>query len=141
MTPNDPKLRSFVPVAPESHFPIQNLPFGVFSTPGAARRVGVAIGEAILDLAALERAGLLTAVAAGKSVFDRASLEPFAALGRNAWREARGRIGELLRRETAALRDDDALRRQALVPMAKATLHLPFEIGGYTDFYSSKEHA
>ena len=73
MNPNDPALRSFVPVTVESHFPIQNLPFGIFSTPGGTRRVGVAIGEMILDLAALERAGLLTVAPAGTSVFDRAS--------------------------------------------------------------------
>jgi fumarylacetoacetase len=141
MNPNDPALRSFVPVTVESHFPIQNLPFGIFSTPGGTRRVGVAIGELILDLAALERAGLLTVAAAGTSVFDRASLNGFVALGRSAWRETRARVSELLRAETATLGDDAELRRQALVPMSEATLHLPFEIGGYTDFYSSKEHA
>src|SRR5689334_20952569 len=142
MNPNDPTLRSFIPVPPESHFPIQNLPFGIFSTPGArTRRVGVAIGALVLDLAVLDRAGLLNVAPAGKNVFEQGSLNAFVALGRSAWREVRPRVSELLRGETATLRDDAALRRQALVPMSAATFHLPFEIGGYTDFYSSKEHA
>jgi fumarylacetoacetase len=142
MTPNDPSLRSFVDVAADSHFPIQNLPFGIFSTPDvAAPRVGVAIGDSILDLAVLERAGVLNVAPSGKSVFDRGSLNAFVDLGRSAWRVTRARVSELLRADTATLRDSPELRRQALVPMATATLHLPFEIGGYTDFYSSKEHA
>lgn len=148
MHPNDPSLRSFVEVAPESHFPIQNLPFGVFSTAARPeRRVGVAIGDHVLDLSALERAGLLTAGPAGDgpagdaAIFARDTLNPFLALGRAAWRAARARVSVLLRHDTPTLRDDSALRAEALVPMAEATLHLPVAIGGYTDFYSSKEHA
>jgi fumarylacetoacetase len=58
MDPNDPKLRSFVPVPPDSHFPIQNLPYGVFTTPANyTPRVGVAIGDLVLDLSVLEQAG------------------------------------------------------------------------------------
>src|SRR3954465_9835270 len=82
MHPNDPSLRSFVEVAADSHFPIQNLPFGVFSTPdNPAPRVGVAIGAQILDLAALEESSLLTPPPAGSRVFSRSSLNPFIALG------------------------------------------------------------
>ena len=75
--PNDPTLRSFIEVAPDSDFPIQNLPFGVFSTGNApAKRVGVAIGDFILDLAELERRGLLTPES-GARVFDRASINAY----------------------------------------------------------------
>lgn len=141
MTPNDPILRSFVAVAADSHFPIQNLPFGVFSTPARPdRRVGVAIGGYILDLSVLERAGLLM-VSSGEQVFGRDSLNPFIALGRQAWRAVRARVSELLRHDTPTLRDDAVLRGEALVVMADAALHLPVAIGGYTDFYSSREHA
>src|SRR3954465_40930 len=70
MHPNDPSLKSFVEVAADSHFPIQNLPFGVFSTDAdPAPRVGVAIGDQIVDLAVLEEAGLLTAGPTGSRVF------------------------------------------------------------------------
>jgi fumarylacetoacetase len=142
MHPNDPSLKSFVEVAADNHFPIQNLPFGVFSTDAApAPRVGVAIGNQILDLAVLEEVGLLAAAPTGSRVFNRSSLNAFIALGQAVWRETRAAISELLRYDSPCLRDDQDLRTRALVPMAEVTLHLPVEIGGYTDFYSSKEHA
>lgn len=140
--PNNPELKSFIDVAPDSHFPIQNLPFGVFSTRAdPSLRVGVAIGDCVLDLAQLEQSGLLAVAPAGASVFNRPSLNAFIALGNTAWNAARMRISELLRHDNPALRDDATLRAQALVAMRDATLHLPVEIPGYTDFYSSKEHA
>jgi fumarylacetoacetase len=135
-------LRSFVEIAADSYFPIQNLPYGIFKTPGDARpRAGVAIGDCVLDLAALEGAGLLAVAPAGERVFDRAELNAFIALGRQAWIAARSRIGELLRHDHDELRDNAALRARALVPMRDARMQLPVDIGGYTDFYSSKEHA
>jgi fumarylacetoacetase len=142
MHPNDPSLKSFVEVAVDSHFPIQNLPFGVFSTDAEPTpRVGVAIGDQIVDLAVLEESSLLTAGSTGSRVFNQPSLNTFIALGQAVWRETRASVSELLRHDSPRLRDDQDLRARALVPMAEATLHLPVEIGGYTDFYSSKEHA
>src|SRR5206468_10589238 len=93
--PNDPNLRSFIEVAPDSDFPIQNLPFGVFSTENAAqKRVGVAIGDFILDVAELESRGLL-APAGGARVFDRASINAYMALGPKVWSETRAKMSEL----------------------------------------------
>ena len=139
--PNDPTLRSFIEVAPNSDFPIQNLPFGVFSTGNApAKRVGVAIGDFILDLAELERRGLLTPES-GARVFDRASINAYMALGPKVWSATRARISELLRHDNPTLRDDKELRDFALVRRDTATLHLPIEVMGFTDFYSSREHA
>src|SRR5947209_6259466 len=99
MTVIDPALRSFVPMAAESHFPIQNLPYGVFRPrAGGAPRVAVAIGEQVLDLALLERRGLLSAGASsGESVFDQPSLNAFMALGQASWQAVRERLVELLR--------------------------------------------
>jgi fumarylacetoacetase len=134
--------RSLVEIAADSQFPIQNLPYGIFETQGDARpRAGVAIGDCVLDLAVLEEAGLLVVAPAGERVFNRAQFNAFIALGRQAWKAARSRIGELLRHDLAELRDDPALRARALVPMREARMQLPVAIGGYTDFYSSKEHA
>jgi len=134
--------RSFVDVAADSHFSWHNLPYGIFTTAENTRpRAGVAIGESVLDLAALEEAGLLSIAPQGQRVFDRATLNDFIALGRPAWSAARTRISLLLREDHAALRDNGALRARALVPLARARLQLPLAIGGYTDFYSSKEHA
>lgn len=139
-SPNDPRLKSFIDVEPGSHFPIQNLPFGIFSEPGSsARRVGVAIGDCILDLAVLASEGLLRT--APPSVFSCASLNAFLASGRPAWRATRLRISELLSDDCPSLRDDAALRRRCLVPMNAAELHLPVDVGGYSDFMSSREHS
>jgi fumarylacetoacetase len=140
---NDPALRSFVPVAAESHFPIQNLPYGVFRRRGdPAARVGVAIGEYVLDLTLLEaRQRLNVAPLRGRRVFETGRLNEFMAAGREAWSATRARVSHLLRADVAELRDDAALREQALLPMLEATMLLPAAIGDYTDFYSSREHA
>ncbi len=141
--PNDPSLRSFVPVPEGSHFPIQNLPFGIFRpSEGGPPRAGVAIGEYVLDLAVIEAAGLFDGpTLAGRRVFERPALNEFLALGRSAWQEARRIISRLLRDDEPRLRDDGALRARALRPSVDVVMELPVEIGDYTDFYSSREHA
>ncbi|WP_334445886.1 fumarylacetoacetase [Bradyrhizobium sp. AZCC 1610] len=138
--PNDPSLRSFIDVAPDSHFPIQNLPYGVFSAKdGLAPRVGVAIGDYVLDLWQLAQDCRFDVVE--PAVFAASQLNPFMALGPTVWSSTRVRISELLRHDHPELRDNEKLRKRALVPMADVKLHLPFAVSGYTDFYSSKEHA
>ncbi|HDR9169891.1 TPA: fumarylacetoacetase [Burkholderia vietnamiensis] len=139
----DPARKSWVDTAndPACDFPIQNLPFGIFSDAAQpARRAGVALGDRIVDLAALARAGLVT-VPAGADVFAEPTLNAFIALGRDAWRSVRVQLSELFARDAARLRDDAALRSRVLVAQCDATLHLPVDVPGYTDFYSSKEHA
>jgi fumarylacetoacetase len=141
----DPRLQSFVPVPPGSHFPVQNLPYGVYSPrAGGNPRVGVAIGDSVVDLAALERRGLLSVPSRGghkNSLFDRPSLNAFMACGRQAWNDVREQLSLLLRHDEPRLRDDAALRREAIVAMADVEMLLPVEIGDYTDFYSSRDHA
>ena len=133
---------SFIDVATDSHFPIQNLPFGIFR-PGSERaRVGVAIGEFVLDLAVLEQLGHFRIPEfQNRSVFSEESLNAFLALGRPAWSKAREVIQDLLAAETATLRDDRALRGQVFHPQKNVTMQLPARIGDYTDFYSSYHHA
>ncbi|MGY3449516.1 fumarylacetoacetase [Bradyrhizobium sp. USDA 4353] len=141
MHPNDPSLRSFIPVDPSSDFPIQNLPYGVFSAADSPKpRVGVAIGDFVLDLAVLEDEGLLD-LAPAYEVFAQPSLNAFMALGPAVWSKTRAAISALLRDDNPRLRDDKPLRSRALLRRADVTLHLPFQVAGYTDFYSSKEHA
>ncbi|MFN3595643.1 MAG: fumarylacetoacetase [Rubricoccaceae bacterium] len=134
-------MRAFLDHADDCPFPIQNLPYGVFSAPGHERpRVGVALADQIVDLAVLEEAGLISAGTPG--VFAQPALNAFMALGHAAWRRVRARLTDLLAAGgDAALRDDAALRARALVPQREATLHLPAAIGDYTDFYSSRQHA
>ena len=138
--PNDPALRSFIPVDARSDFPIQNLPYGVFSTAILpVPRIGVAIGDYVLDLWELEQDCRLDAGDLG--VFAGPTLNAFMALDPKVWSSTRARISELLRHDNPDLRDNEKLRERALVPMADAKLHLPITVAGYTDFYSSKEHA
>ncbi|SAK87355.1 fumarylacetoacetase [Caballeronia hypogeia] len=138
---NDPKLKSWIESAnaPDSDFPIQNLPFGVFSDgANSSPRVGVAIGDSIVDLSVLARAGFLEQDSA---LFVQASLNAFIAAGRAQWRAVRLRLSTLLETSNGELRDNSAVRGRALIKQAEAQLHLPVDIPGYTDFYSSKEHA
>jgi fumarylacetoacetase len=138
--PNDPKLRSFIEVDAASDFPIQNLPYGVFSAKGSlAPRVGVAIGDYVLDLWELEQDSRLDVGELG--VFAGPTLNAFMALGPKVWSRTRARVSELLRHDHPELRDNAELRALALVPMADVKLHMPIQVAGYTDFYSSKEHA
>jgi fumarylacetoacetase len=135
-------MRSFVPVGPLSHFPIQNLPYGVLRRRGADDPViGVAIGEFVLDLSVLENNSLLDVTGGGEKAFDQSSLNFFMSLGPRAWRETRATVTRLLREDESALRDNARLRDRALVPMSDVEMLLPAQIGDYTDFYSSREHA
>ena len=131
--------QSFIVVAENSDFPLQNLPYGVFQPQGEHARVGVAIGSEVLDLAVLEAAGLLPTGA--QNVFGQTSLNAFIALGRPVWQQVRARLQQLLSADCAELRDNAALRAQAFYPQASVSMLLPIEVPGYTDFYSSKEHA
>jgi fumarylacetoacetase len=136
-------LTSFVPVDPESHFPIRNLPYGVGRPrAGGEPRLLVAIGEHVLDLAEIERAGLLRDLRhVPPGTLSADALNPLLALGREAWREARAAIQRCLRADEPGLRDDAALRERALRPASDFEMLLPARIGDYTDFYSSREHA
>lgn len=131
--------QSFIVVAENSDFPLQNLPYGVFQPQGEHARVGVAIGTEVLDLAALEAVGLLPTGA--QNVFGQTSLNAFIALGRPVWQQVRARLQQLLSADCAELRDNAALRAKAFYPQASVSMLLPIEVPGYTDFYSSKEHA
>ena len=137
-------LRSFIEVAKDSHFPLENLPFGVFKPREGPARIGVALGENIVDLAALEEAGLLKDLlpeTAAATVFTRDSLNEFLALGRPAWRKVREILQKLLSADTATLRDDTKLRDRVFHRQADVVMQLPAKIGNYSDFYSSYHHA
>ncbi|KAL7213677.1 hypothetical protein ACSBR2_016241 [Camellia fascicularis] len=136
-------LKSFIEVHPDSHFPIQNLPFGVFKPePASGPRPGVAIGDHVLDLSAIASAGLFGGLVLKSSdCFIQPNLNKFLGLGRPAWKEARATIQKLLSSTEPALRDNASLRQKALVPMDKVEMLVPIAIGDYTDFFSSMHHA
>lgn len=138
---NDPSLKSWVEVAPESHFPIQNLPFGIFSFADAYARVGVAIGDQVLDLSVLANAGLFNGIVEDTNVFESDYLNDLMMGGKAVIRAVRDRVSDLLNAENGELRDNAELRASALRAQADVTMHLPVKVGDYTDFYSSESHA
>ncbi len=139
---HDPGLKSFVEVPDGSHFPIQNLPYGVFRPREGGARPGIRIGDLVLDLRGLEEAGGFDGCAhLPRGTFAVPELNPLLALGRPAWREARERLSRLLRADEPGLRDDGPLRDRLFFPAAAVEMLLPARIGDYTDFYSSREHA
>ena len=130
------KLTSWVDIAFDSDFSIYNIPFGIFSNNNTPR-IGVAIGNQILDLAAVARLGHFDDFNIDKSVFSRPVLNDFMALGKPATKRVRKRIQRLLSDKKSALRE----KPKVLIPQQKAKMHMPVQVGDYTDFYSSIEHA
>ncbi len=147
---HDPETQSWVESAnaATSEFPVQNLPFGVFRSreKGADAKVGVAIGDRVLDVAGVGREGLLAAVdvkgaaeVCGANYPGDASLNALMALGSGPRRALRRRLHALLRDDAPAW-DREAISRH-LVPQAEVEMLLPAAVGDYTDFYASAFHA
>nr|XP_029500653.1 fumarylacetoacetase [Oncorhynchus nerka] len=133
---------SFVKIDEKSDFSYHNLPYGVFSTPENPRhRIGVAIGDQILDLSVIKSLFKGPVLSNHQDVFDQPTLNAFMGLGYEAWREARRSLQQLLSANETTLRDDVSLRSRAFFHKSSAMMHLPAEIGDYTDFYSSRDHA
>jgi fumarylacetoacetase len=138
---NDSSLTSWVEVPAGSDFPIQNLPFGIFKTGQLSPRVGVAIGNYVLDLKTLHVLGYFENLQFEKDDFDTSSLNRIIAKGKDATRELRNRLSKLLRSDFPHLRNKEHHVQQSLVPMDSVEMLMPVEVGDYTDFYSSIEHA
>jgi fumarylacetoacetase len=138
----DSPLRSFIEVSRDSHFPLENLPFGVFQPKEGKPRGGVAIGDLIVDLCALEELGHFRSPEfRGRKVFSEDSVNEFLALGRPAWRKTRATLQHLLAADTPILRDDPVIRSRVFHAQEDVVMKLPARIGNYTDFYSSYRHA
>lgn len=132
-----PLMKSWVISANDANhpFPLNNLPYGVFSTTDGEERCGVAIGDMILDMAAAEEAGLVTL--GELPVFDVPYWNDLMDLGPEAWGDLRARLIALL----ATGSTEQAAVTPLLVAMADATLHMPFALSEYTDFYAGRQHA
>src|SRR5256714_1001337 len=135
-------LKTFIEVVPDSHFPLENLPFGIFQPKGGDARVGVAIGDLIVDPSALEVLGHFgSSEFQNQKVFRTDSLNLFLSLGRPAWRKTRSILQHLLSADAPTLRDDPRLREKVFHAQKDVRMKLPAHIGNYTDFYSSYHHA
>ena len=121
--------------APDHPFPLNNLPYGVFSTPAHDPRCGVAIGDMILDMAAAEEAGLVDLTE--YPLFDVPFWNEVMEEGPEVWAALRARLTQLLAQGSK----DRAAVEPLLVPMTTAHMHMPFLVSEYTDFYAGRHHA
>ena len=133
--------RSWVSTEANSDFPIQNLPFGIFQTSTKTARVGVAIGNDIVDLKSLFDLGYLNGLNFSGTDFENSFLNDMMSNGKSDCRALRLRIAELLDVENTELQGNQAHRDQVLLSQSGAQMLMPVRVGDYTDFYSSREHA
>ena len=138
---NDSSLKSWLEISRESDFPIQNLPFGIYSTKNKTKRVGVAIGNQILDLSQLLKLGYLDSLSFCEHCFSNEYLNRMMGHGKLEIRELRNRISELLNVENPELSQNKEAIAKVLDLQIESEMHLPVKIGDYTDFYSSEQHA
>lgn len=138
---NDPNRKTWLTVPENSDFPIQNIPFGVFLRKDESLCIGSRIGDTAIDLGALHQLGYLNGIDLPNGIFLENTLNAFIDLGKETNRAVRNRIAEIFDDSNESLRDNDKDREAVLVPISDIEMVLPVEIGDYTDFYSSKEHA
>lgn len=138
----NPALISWIPSAnaPDCDFPIQNLPYGAFTTSTLSRRLGVAIGDQVFDLRAATETGIINVPEATEAL-GQPTLNAFMALGPKTWAALRSSLSDLFHKDTPALRDAPSLQKALLFPRRAATMHMPFDVAEYTDFYASRHHA
>tara|TARA_B100001093_G_scaffold185861_1_gene178592 strand:- start:160 stop:1416 length:1257 start_codon:yes stop_codon:yes gene_type:complete len=121
--------------SPSTAFPLNNLPYGVFSTKDKDPRCGVAIGDMIFDCLAAEEAGYIDL--GDGIVFDVPFWNDVMEMGPNTWKQLRNQLMRLLSVQAAQQEN----LKTVLTPMAEAEMHLPFIIAEYTDFYAGRHHA
>ena len=138
---NNPLLKSWVKTPRESDFPMQNLPFGIYSTKNKTKRVGVAIGDQILDLSKLFELGYLNNLSFCEHCFSNEFLNRMMGHGKSEIRSLRDRISNLLDIENDELFKNESNVKLVIDLQLDANMHLPVKIGDYTDFYSSEQHA
>lgn len=136
-----PHLQSWVPVPKNSDFTIYNLPFGIFQSKRLSARIGIAIGEKIVDLSVLHEEGFFTELTQlPHDIFLRDSLNDFIALGKPLTKRVREKVQDLLLAENESLKEHTC-RGKAIIQSSEAQMLMPVKVGDYTDFYSSIEHA
>lgn len=138
---NDPNRKSWIPVPENSDFPIQNIPFGVFITKEDVITIGTRIGNCAIDMGALQQLGYFEGIELTDDMFMQDTLNDFISDGKKTWRLVRNRLAELFDETNPTLRDNKNHREVVIFKVEDIEMLLPVQIGDYTDFYSSKEHA
>ena len=130
-------METWIDIPKNSDFSIHNIPFGIFSTKDSKKRVGIAIGDMILDLKLSSDLGVFDNLCFDFNIFENEYLNDFISLGKSITNNVRLIIQNELSDSSSVLRNHNNL----LIKQSDAELHLPLKIGDYTDFYSSIEHA
>jgi len=141
ITANDPNRKSWLNVDKNSDFPIQNIPFGVFLTRDDIITIGTRIGDYAIDLGALHQLGYFKEIPLTDDIFLQDTLNDFIADGRMTWRLVRNRIAAIFDINNTSLKDNTEHKDRVIFTMNEVEMKLPVDIGDYTDFYASKEHA
>jgi len=141
ITANNPNRKSWLKVDKNSDFPIQNIPFGVFLTKDDITTIGTRIGNFAIDLAALHQLGYFEGIPLTNDMFMQDTLNDFISDGRTTWRLVRNRIADIFDEKNPKLKEKMKHRNEVIFDINEVEMLLPVEIGDYTDFYSSKEHA
>ena len=141
LSANNPDRKSWLHVDKNSDFPIQNIPFGVFLTRDDIITIGTRIGDTAIDLGALHQLGYFDGIPLTDDIFLQDTLNDFIADGRKTWRAVRNRIAHIFDADNDTLKNNKSHKEIVLFRLDEIEMQLPVQIGDYTDFYSSKEHA
>jgi len=138
---NNPALTSWIEVEANTDFPIQNLPFGVYSDSATKHHLCSAIGNYIIDLYELANLGYLSNQSINREVFNNAFLNDFIDLGKDVTRALRDRLSDLLEKSNNELQNNKDAFATVFKLQEAVNMLLPLKVGDYTDFYSSIDHA
>ena len=138
---NNPERKTWLEVADDSDFPIQNIPFGVFIPNDDIITTGTRIGDFAIDLSAMQQLGYFKGLELPEDVFLQDTLNAFIALGRPVWRAVRNRIAEIFDVNNSELAENEEHKSKIIFPESDVQMLMPVFVQDYTDFYSSKEHA
>ncbi|RKS53576.1 fumarylacetoacetate hydrolase [Gillisia mitskevichiae] len=141
ITANDPKRKTWLDIPNDTDFPIQNIPFGVFLTRDDIITIGTRIGDYAIDLGALHQLGYFDEIPLTDDIFLQDTLNDFISDGKKTWRLVRNRIADIFDAKNPQLKDNQDHRNTVLFTLDEIEMQLPVQVGDYTDFYSSKEHA
>ncbi len=141
ITANDPKRKTWLDIPDNTDFPIQNIPFGVFLTRDDIVTIGTRIGDYAIDLGALHQLGYFDEIPLTDDIFLQDTLNDFISDGKKTWRLVRNRIADVFDATNNKLKDNQDHRNTVLFTLDEIEMQLPVQVGDYTDFYSSKEHA
>lgn len=138
---NNPNRKSWLHVDKNSDFPIQNIPFGVFLTRDDIITIGTRIGDTAIDLGALHQLGYFDDIPLTDDIFLQDTLNDFIADGRKTWRAVRDKVADIFDAENNTLRNNVKHKEIVLFRLDEIEMQLPVQVGDYTDFHSSIEHA